>query len=51
MESIFYLNGSTNDVFRDITQGLQKVEQIFEARSIDSLSPNLERRIEVKNVS
>ncbi len=30
----------------DITQGLPKVEQIFEARSIDSLSPNLERRIE-----
>nr|AGC38238.1 RNA polymerase beta'' subunit [Cryptochloa strictiflora] len=29
----------------DITQGLPKVEQIFEARSIDSLSPNLERRI------
>nr|AIQ79192.1 RNA polymerase beta' subunit [Chaetobromus involucratus subsp. dregeanus] len=30
----------------DITQGLPKVEQIFEARSIDSLSSNLERRIE-----
>nr|YP_010245092.1 RNA polymerase beta'' subunit [Corynephorus divaricatus]QTJ28650.1 RNA polymerase beta'' subunit [Corynephorus divaricatus] len=30
----------------DITQGLPKVEQIFEARSIDSLSPNLKRRIE-----
>jgi DNA-directed RNA polymerase subunit beta' len=30
----------------DITQGLPKVEQIFKARSIDSLSPNLERRIE-----
>nr|YP_009157979.1 RNA polymerase beta' subunit [Pariana campestris]AKH04675.1 RNA polymerase beta' subunit [Pariana campestris] len=30
----------------DITQGLPKVEQIFEARSIDSLSANLERRIE-----
>jgi len=30
----------------DITQGLPKIEQIFEARSIDSLSPNLERRIE-----
>nr|YP_009451594.1 RNA polymerase beta' subunit [Melanocenchris abyssinica]ARQ27908.1 RNA polymerase beta' subunit [Melanocenchris abyssinica] len=29
----------------DITQGLPKVEQIFEARSIDSLSRNLERRI------
>nr|YP_009156451.1 RNA polymerase beta '' subunit [Briza maxima]AJV89358.1 RNA polymerase beta '' subunit [Briza maxima] len=29
----------------DITQGLPKVEQIFEARSIDSLSPNLERRM------
>nr|YP_009421001.1 RNA polymerase beta subunit [Coelachne africana]ASR73575.1 RNA polymerase beta subunit [Coelachne africana] len=29
----------------DITQGLPKVEQIFEARSIDSLSPNLQRRI------
>nr|YP_009135850.1 RNA polymerase beta'' subunit [Lithachne pauciflora]AIM54026.1 RNA polymerase beta'' subunit [Lithachne pauciflora] len=30
----------------DITQGLPKVEQIFEARSIDSLSANLERRVE-----
>nr|AEZ49483.1 RNA polymerase beta'' subunit [Joinvillea ascendens] len=30
----------------DITQGLPKVEQVFEARSIDSLSPNLEKRIE-----
>nr|YP_010292904.1 RNA polymerase beta'' subunit [Dapsilanthus disjunctus]ULQ65097.1 RNA polymerase beta'' subunit [Dapsilanthus disjunctus]ULQ65185.1 RNA polymerase beta'' subunit [Dapsilanthus disjunctus] len=30
----------------DITQGLPKVEQIFEARSIDSISMNLQKRIE-----
>nr|AWH08862.1 RNA polymerase beta chain [Asclepias quadrifolia] len=30
----------------DITQGLPKVEQVFEARSIDSISMNLEKRIE-----
>nr|AYP33315.1 RNA polymerase beta' subunit [Halopegia azurea] len=30
----------------DITQGLPKVEQILEVRSIDSISMNLERRIE-----
>ena len=30
----------------DITQGLPKVEQILEVRSIDSLSMNLERRVE-----
>jgi hypothetical protein len=29
----------------DITQGLPKVEQIFKARSIDSLSLNLERNL------
>nr|UXC96181.1 RNA polymerase beta'' subunit [Parahellenia malipoensis] len=30
----------------DITQGLPKVEQILEVRSIDSISVNLERRVE-----
>nr|YP_010846039.1 RNA polymerase beta'' subunit [Cymbidium finlaysonianum]WEV84853.1 RNA polymerase beta'' subunit [Cymbidium finlaysonianum] len=30
----------------DITQGLPKVEQILEVRSIDSISMNLERRVE-----
>nr|YP_010690580.1 RNA polymerase beta'' subunit [Cartonema parviflorum]WBU14290.1 RNA polymerase beta'' subunit [Cartonema parviflorum] len=30
----------------DITQGLPKVEQILEVRSIDSISTNLERRVE-----
>nr|QUS64395.1 RNA polymerase beta'' subunit [Bulbophyllum lingii] len=30
----------------DITQGLPKVEQILEVRSIDSISINLERRVE-----
>nr|UGO88586.1 RNA polymerase beta'' subunit [Corydalis maculata] len=30
----------------DITQGLPKVEQVFEARSIDSISMNLEERVE-----
>uniref|UniRef100_UPI00315D7A9D RNA polymerase beta'' subunit n=1 Tax=Plantago erecta TaxID=197803 RepID=UPI00315D7A9D len=30
----------------DITQGLPKVEQVFEVRSIDSISMNLEERIE-----
>nr|QYK18716.1 RNA polymerase beta'' subunit [Stelis grandiflora] len=30
----------------DITQGLPKVEQILEVRSIDSISLNLERRVE-----
>nr|YP_009671213.1 RNA polymerase beta'''' subunit [Passiflora filipes]QCX30481.1 RNA polymerase beta'''' subunit [Passiflora filipes] len=30
----------------DITQGLPKVERIFEVRSIDSISINLEKRIE-----
>nr|YP_010991251.1 RNA polymerase beta'' subunit [Psittacanthus schiedeanus]WOX61524.1 RNA polymerase beta'' subunit [Psittacanthus schiedeanus] len=30
----------------DITQGLQKVEQVLEVRSIDSISMNLERRVE-----
>nr|YP_009946708.1 RNA polymerase beta'' subunit [Incarvillea sinensis]QOE76700.1 RNA polymerase beta'' subunit [Incarvillea sinensis] len=30
----------------DITQGLPKVEQVFEVRSIDSISMNLEKRIE-----
>nr|QXI85097.1 RNA polymerase beta'' subunit [Gentiana acaulis] len=30
----------------DITQGLPKVEQVLEARSIDSISINLEKRIE-----
>nr|QBK84214.1 RpoC2 [Zantedeschia aethiopica]QHN55022.1 RNA polymerase beta'' subunit [Zantedeschia aethiopica]QJF46758.1 RNA polymerase beta'' subunit [Zantedeschia aethiopica] len=29
----------------DITQGLPKVEQVFEVRSIDSISQNLEKRI------
>nr|QFV19748.1 RNA polymerase beta subunit [Macrosolen bibracteolatus] len=29
----------------DITQGLQKVEQVLEVRSIDSISMNLERRV------
>nr|QCP70921.1 RNA polymerase beta subunit [Plantago ovata] len=30
----------------DITQGLPKVEQVFEVRSIDSISMNLEERVE-----
>nr|YP_009925684.1 RNA polymerase beta'' subunit [Incarvillea compacta]QNH82776.1 RNA polymerase beta'' subunit [Incarvillea compacta] len=30
----------------DITQGLPKVEQVFEVRSIDSISMNLEKRIQ-----
>ncbi|MFQ6657655.1 hypothetical protein Gotur_027239, partial [Gossypium turneri] len=30
----------------DITQGLPKVEQVLELRSIDSISMNLEKRIE-----
>nr|QZH79908.1 RNA polymerase beta'' subunit [Asarum pulchellum] len=30
----------------DITQGLPKVEQVLEVRSIDSISMNLERRVE-----
>nr|BDR62812.1 RNA polymerase beta subunit-2 [Jacquemontia paniculata] len=30
----------------DITQGLPKVEQVLEVRSVDSISMNLERRIE-----
>ncbi|KAK9053882.1 hypothetical protein SSX86_024957 [Deinandra increscens subsp. villosa] len=30
----------------DITQGLPKVEQVLEVRSIDSISMNLEKRIE-----
>nr|YP_009708706.1 RNA polymerase beta'' subunit [Taxillus vestitus]QEV86315.1 RNA polymerase beta'' subunit [Taxillus vestitus] len=29
----------------DITQGLQKVEQVLEVRSVDSISMNLERRV------
>uniref|UniRef100_UPI0031F35978 RNA polymerase beta'' subunit n=1 Tax=Helixanthera terrestris TaxID=3134734 RepID=UPI0031F35978 len=29
----------------DITQGLQKVEQVLEVRSVDSISINLERRV------
>nr|YP_009747614.1 RNA polymerase beta'' subunit [Borago officinalis]QII89293.1 RNA polymerase beta'' subunit [Borago officinalis] len=33
----------------DITQGLPKVEQVLEVRSIDSISMNLEKRIEVWN--
>nr|YP_009141491.1 RNA polymerase beta' subunit [Lathyrus tingitanus]AIL56017.1 RNA polymerase beta' subunit [Lathyrus tingitanus] len=33
----------------DITQGLPKVEQIFEIRSIDSISMNLEKRIDAWN--
>nr|YP_010921493.1 RNA polymerase beta'' subunit [Zygophyllum brachypterum]QQV73522.1 RNA polymerase beta'' subunit [Zygophyllum fabago]WIL95558.1 RNA polymerase beta'' subunit [Zygophyllum brachypterum] len=33
----------------DITQGLPKVEQVLEVRSIDSISINLEKRIEVWN--
>ncbi|MFQ6668025.1 hypothetical protein Gotur_033841, partial [Gossypium turneri] len=32
--------------FGDITQGLPKVEQVLEARSIDLISMNLEKRIE-----
>ena len=31
---------------REITQGLPKVEQVLEVRSIDSISMNLEKRIE-----
>jgi DNA-directed RNA polymerase subunit beta' len=30
----------------DITQGLSKVEQVLEVRSIDSISINLEKRVE-----
>ena len=30
----------------DITQGLPKVEQVLEVRSIDSISMNLEKRVE-----
>ena len=33
----------------DITQGLPKVEQVFEIRSIDSISMNLEKRIDAWN--
>ena len=33
----------------DITQGLPKVEQILEIRSIDSISMNLEKRIDAWN--
>nr|YP_010392179.1 RNA polymerase beta'' subunit [Wahlenbergia marginata]UPX07788.1 RNA polymerase beta'' subunit [Wahlenbergia marginata] len=33
----------------DITQGLPKVEQVFEARSIDSISMNLKKRVESWN--
>nr|YP_010273698.1 RNA polymerase beta'' subunit [Dinetus racemosus]UKO32106.1 RNA polymerase beta'' subunit [Dinetus racemosus] len=33
----------------DITQGLPKVERVLEVRSIDSISMNLERRVEVWN--
>nr|YP_010031218.1 RNA polymerase beta'' subunit [Synsepalum dulcificum]QOV02350.1 RNA polymerase beta'' subunit [Synsepalum dulcificum] len=33
----------------DITQGLPKVEQVLEVRSIDSISMNLEKRVEVWN--
>ncbi|CAH1453732.1 unnamed protein product [Lactuca virosa] len=35
----------------DITQGLPKVEQVLEVRSIDSISMNLEKRIEGWNKS
>nr|QEJ85687.1 RpoC2 [Hydrostachys sp. CF-2019] len=35
----------------DITQGLPKVEQVLEVRSIDSISMNLEKRIERWNES
>nr|QWY90233.1 RNA polymerase beta'' subunit [Rhododendron molle] len=33
----------------DITQGLPKVEKMFEVRSIDSISMNLEKRVEAWN--
>ena len=33
----------------DITQGLPKVEQVLEVRSIDSISMNLDKRVEVWN--
>uniref|UniRef100_UPI00315D96D9 RNA polymerase beta'' subunit n=1 Tax=Pyrola atropurpurea TaxID=642525 RepID=UPI00315D96D9 len=33
----------------DITQGLPKVEKVFEVRSIDSISMNLKKRVEVWN--
>nr|YP_009581601.1 RNA polymerase beta' subunit [Glaucidium palmatum]QBK49838.1 RNA polymerase beta' subunit [Glaucidium palmatum] len=33
----------------DITQGLPKVEQVLEVRSIDSISMNLEKRVEAWN--
>ena len=32
--------------FGDITQGLPKVEQVLEVRLIDSISMNLEKRVE-----
>ncbi|KAK8547092.1 hypothetical protein V6N13_099834 [Hibiscus sabdariffa] len=32
--------------YGDITQGLPKVEQVLEVRSIDSISMNLEKRVE-----
>nr|QXO07550.1 RNA polymerase beta'' subunit [Epimedium myrianthum] len=35
----------------DITQGLPKVEQVLEARSVDSISMNLEKRVEGWNES
>ncbi|KAJ0030919.1 hypothetical protein Pint_12367 [Pistacia integerrima] len=35
----------------DITQGLPKVEQVLEVRSIDSISMNLEKRVEGWNAS
>ncbi|KAK9907901.1 hypothetical protein M0R45_002786 [Rubus argutus] len=34
------------DLSGDITQGLPKVEQVLEVRSIDSISMNLEKRVE-----
>ncbi|MDP1130991.1 hypothetical protein, partial [Klebsiella pneumoniae] len=33
----------------DITQGLPKVEQVLEVRSIDSISMNLEKRVDTWN--
>ncbi|GJZ84162.1 hypothetical protein Tco_0649501 [Tanacetum coccineum] len=35
--------------YSDITQGLPKVERVLEVRSIDSISMNLEKRIESWN--
>ncbi|GFP85313.1 DNA-directed RNA polymerase subunit beta'' [Phtheirospermum japonicum] len=32
--------------YGDITQGLSKVEQVLEVRSVDSISMNLEKRVE-----